>query len=156
MAYAGRPVFAILPSLGWQEMFLLLVLGLLLYGRNLPEAGRSLGRVVAQLRRSFHDFKDQIDRDGEIRDVKKAIQDTAREVKGVAAVPRAVANPGTALRELTHEAMSSRLPEETPPDDPDPADDAEPSAPAGDAGHTANGEAGRRDPTTPRDAPDEP
>lgn len=88
-------------------MFLLLVLGLLLYGRNLPDAGRSLGRVVAQLKRSFHDFKDQIDRDGEIRDVKKAIQDTAREVKGVAAVPRAISNPGNALRELTHEAMSS-------------------------------------------------
>ena len=100
-------MIAFIPTLGWQEMFLLLVLGLLLYGRNLPDAGRSLGRVVAQLKRSFHDFKDQIDRDGEIRDVKKAIQDTAREVKGVAAVPRAISNPGNALRELTHEAMSS-------------------------------------------------
>jgi len=90
-------------------MFLLLVIGLLLYGRNLPEAGRSLGRVVAQLKRSFHDFKDQLDREGEIRDVKKAISDTAREVKNVGKVPRAVANPGAALRELTHEAMSRPL-----------------------------------------------
>jgi len=95
--------------LGWQEIFLLLVIGLLLYGRNLPDAGRSLGRVVAQLKRSFYDFKDQLDRDGEIRDVKKAIQDTAREVKNVAKVPRAMTNPGEALRDLTHEAMASPI-----------------------------------------------
>ena len=102
-------MIALIPSLGWQEMFLLLVIGLLLYGRNLPEAGKSLGRVVAQLKRSWHDFRDQLDREGEIRDVKKAIQDTAREVKNVSKVPRAMANPGGALRELTHEAMSRPL-----------------------------------------------
>jgi Sec-independent protein translocase protein TatA len=110
-------VIAFFPTLGWQEMFLLLVLGLLLYGRNLPDAGRSLGRVMAQLKRSFHDFKDQIDRDGEIRDVKKALQDTAREVKNVAKVPRAVSNPSDALRDLTHEAMSSPVDDEATTDD---------------------------------------
>lgn len=101
-------VIAFVPSLGWEEMFLLLVIGLLLYGRNLPEAGRNLGRVVAQLKRSFHDFKEQLDREGEIRDVKKAFEDTAREVRNVANVPRAFGNPGQALRELTHEALTSQ------------------------------------------------
>ena len=100
-------MLALFSSIGWQEMFLLFFIGLLLYGRNLPDAGRSLGRVVAQLKRSFQDFKDQIDRDGELRDVKKAISDTAREVKNVAKVPRAMANPTGALRDLTHEAMSA-------------------------------------------------
>tara|TARA_R110002072_G_scaffold302499_1_gene485923 strand:+ start:94591 stop:95058 length:468 start_codon:yes stop_codon:yes gene_type:complete len=102
-------VIAIFPSLGWQEMFLLLVIGLLLYGRNLPDAGRSLGRVMAQLKRSFHDFKDQLDRDGQISDVKKAFKETAEEMKNVAKVPRALSNPKDALRDLTHEAMSSPL-----------------------------------------------
>ena len=100
-------MIALFSSIGWQEMFLLFFIGLLLYGRNLPDAGRSLGRVVAQLKRSFQDFKDQIDRDGELRDVKKAISDTAREVKNVAKVPTAMANPAGALRDLTHEAMSA-------------------------------------------------
>ncbi|MFK7739508.1 MAG: twin-arginine translocase TatA/TatE family subunit [Planctomycetota bacterium] len=104
------PVIALFGSLGWQEMMLLFIVGLLLYGRNLPEAGRSLGRIVAQLKRSFYSFKEQLDRDGELRDVKQAIQDTAREVKGVAKVPRAVMNPRGALTELTHEAMTSPLP----------------------------------------------
>ena len=105
-------MIALFSSIGWQEMFLLFFIGLLLYGRNLPDAGRSLGRVVAQLKRSFQDFKDQIDRDGEIRDVKKAISDTAREVKNVAKVPRAMSNPAGALRDLTHEAMSAPVDEE--------------------------------------------
>lgn len=93
-------------------MFLLFFVGLLLYGRNLPDAGRSLGRVVAQLKRSFQDFKSQLDRDGEIGDVKRAISKTAREVKNVAKVPRAVSNPGGALRDLTHEAMSAPIDDE--------------------------------------------
>lgn len=106
-------MIALFPTLGWQELFLFGVLGLLLYGRNLPEAGRSMGRVVAQLKRSFYDFKDQLDRDGEIRDVKKAIQDTAREVKSVAKVPRALSNPADSLRDLTHDAMSSAITDES-------------------------------------------
>ena len=105
-------MIAFFPTLDWQEMFLLLVIGLLLYGRNLPDAGRSLGRIVAQLKRSFHDFKDQLDRDGELSDVKKTLHETAREVRNVAKVPLAISNPSTALRELTHQAMSSPLPEE--------------------------------------------
>lgn len=104
-------MIALIPNIGWQEMFLLLVIGLLLYGRNLPDAGRSLGRVIAQLKRSFHDFKDQLDRDGQLGDVKKALQDTAREVKNVANVPRALSKPVDALRDLTHEAMTSTIDE---------------------------------------------
>ena len=90
-------------------MFLMLVIGLLLYGRNLPDAGRSLGRVIAQLKRSFHDFKNQLDRDGELGDVKQALKDTAREMKSNTKVPRAMSNPSDALRDLTNEAMSSSV-----------------------------------------------
>jgi Sec-independent protein translocase protein TatA len=120
-------VIAIFPTLGWQEMFLLLVLGLLLYGRNLPDAGRSLGRVIAQLKRSFQDFKSQMDRDGEIANVKQAIQETAREVKNVAKVPRALSNPKNALRELTHEAMSSPIDASEDKGDTEPADHESPT-----------------------------
>jgi Sec-independent protein translocase protein TatA len=105
-----RTVLAFLPSLGWQEMFLLIVIGLLLYGRDLPSAGRKLGKVVSQLKRTFHDFKDQMDRDESLREVRKSIEEAKREVDNVAAVPRAVADPGRALRDLTHEAMSAPLP----------------------------------------------
>ena len=98
-------MIAFLPSLGWQEMFLLLVIGLLLYGRNLPEAGRTLGRVVAQLKRGFQQFKDQLDRDESIQEVRKTLQDTTREVRSVTAVPRALADPAGTLRTMAHDAL---------------------------------------------------
>jgi sec-independent protein translocase protein TatA len=108
-------VFAFLPSLGWQEMFLLMVVGLLLYGRNLPEAGRTFGQFVAKLKRGYQDFKDQIDRDESIREVRKTLGDTSRELRNVTALPRAVADPASALRDLTNTAMSQPLPERSPP-----------------------------------------
>ena len=107
-----RPVFAFLPSLGFQEMILLVIVGLLLYGRNLPEAGRALGKVAAQFRRGFQEFKDQLDREGDLGEMKKTLKDTAQELRNVAAVPRAGIDPTRALRDLTNEALSSPLPDE--------------------------------------------
>lgn len=104
-------VLAFLPSLGFQEMVVLVIIGLLLYGRNLPEAGRALGKVAAQFRRGFQEFKDQLDREGDLRDMKNTMRDTANELKRVAEVPRAGVDPTRALRDLTNEALSSPVPE---------------------------------------------
>lgn len=119
-------MFAFLPSLGWPEMLLLLVIGLLLYGRNLPQAGRTMGRFVAQMKRGFQDFKDQMDRDESLREVKKTIQDTTREMRNLAAVPRAIADPTRAVRDLAHDAMTQTMPEEDTADEPPPPPASEP------------------------------
>jgi Sec-independent protein translocase protein TatA len=117
-----RPVFAFLPSLGFQEMFVLLVIGLLLYGRNLPEAGRNLGRMAAQFRRGFQDFKDQMNRDADLREMKRTLQDTTQELRRAGDVQRAAADPARAFRDLTNEAHSSPLPaDEAPPPPPIPS-----------------------------------
>ncbi|MCA8977681.1 MAG: twin-arginine translocase TatA/TatE family subunit [Planctomycetes bacterium] len=118
-------MFAFFPSLGFQEMFVLLVIGLLLYGRNLPEAGRTFGRVVGQLRRGFNEFKDQMNRDADVSEIKRTFQSTTDEIKRATAARRAITNPTGALRDLTNEAMSSPLPEARPA----------PTAPADDNGH---------------------
>ncbi len=134
-AYAPPLVIAFIPSLGWQEMFLLILVGLLLYGRNLPDAGRTLGRFVAQLKRGFHDFKDQMDRDDSLREVRKTIQDTTREMRNLTAVPRALADPSSAIRDFTHEAMQTPVQDESGQSDhSDPSDQPDeppppPSAP---------------------------
>jgi Sec-independent protein translocase protein TatA len=104
-------VIAFLPSLGFQEMFVLLVIGLLLYGRNLPEAGRALGRVTAQLRRGFNEFKDQMNRDADVGELKRTLESTKAELRRATQVKRAIGSPGQALRELTDEALSSPLPD---------------------------------------------
>lgn len=106
-------MLAFLPSLGFNEMIVLVIIGLLLYGRNLPEAGRALGKVAAQMRRGFQEFKDQLDREGDLSEVKKSLKNTAQELRNVAAVPRAAIDPKRALRDLTNEALSSPLPDDT-------------------------------------------
>ena len=100
-------MFAILPSLGWQEMFLLGLIGLLLYGRNLPQAGKTLGRYVAQFRRGFQEFKDQMDRDETVREMRKTIDDTKREMQRATAVPQAIANPAHAMRTFAQDALAA-------------------------------------------------
>lgn len=111
-------MFAILPSLGWQEMFLLIVIGLLLYGRNLPQAGRTFGRFAAQLKRGFQDFKDQMDRDETVREMRKTLDETKREMARAAAVPHALANPASAVHDLAHEALTAPANDVTTSDSP--------------------------------------
>ncbi len=50
--------------LGFQEVLLLLLLALLLFGpRQLPEMGRKLGRGLSQLRRTSQELKRTLDRE---------------------------------------------------------------------------------------------
>ncbi|MCR9244488.1 MAG: hypothetical protein NXI31_05610 [bacterium] len=105
-------MFALISSFSFQEMFVLLVIGLLLYGRNLPQAGRTIGRVAAQLRRGFHDFKDQMNRDADLSEMKNTLQSTKDEIRKVTVARRAVTNPAGALKDLTTEALSSPLPDD--------------------------------------------
>ena len=142
----GAPVFAFLDSLGFQEMLILVVIGLLLYGRNLPQAGRTMGRFVAQLKRGFHDFKEQMDRDESLREVRKTIEDTTREVRNLTAVPRAIADPVQGLRNLTLEAVNS--PVDDVADEPPPAPPAPGSPEKGSTG-TAPVDAAKTEPAAP-------
>jgi Sec-independent protein translocase protein TatA len=98
-------MLAFLDMIGGGEMLVLLVIGLLLFGRDLPDVGRKVGRVVAQLKRGMQDFKDQIDSESTMRDLKSTVQDTLHEVRRAASVPQILTDPANAVRELAHEAM---------------------------------------------------
>src|ERR671931_52602 len=50
MSATLTPLFGFF-GLGTQEIMLLLVLGVLLFGRNLPSLGRSLGKTVTEFKR---------------------------------------------------------------------------------------------------------
>jgi sec-independent protein translocase protein TatA len=140
-------VFAFLtPSAG--EMMLLLLVGVLLFGRDLPDVGRKLGRTLGQFRRGLQDFKDQLDRDTTIRELRDTVHDTVRDVKQAAAVPRQLADPATALRDLANDAM--RAPIDQPPVDQPPIDQPPADQPA--AGQPAAPPAAEAPPAAP--APD--
>src|SRR5262249_29652829 len=107
--YAPWSVFAFLSAPSAGEMMILLIVGVLLFGRDLPDVGRKLGRTLAQFRRGLQDFKDQLDRDSTIRELRDTVHDTVRDVKQAAAVPRQLADPATALRDLANDAMRAPI-----------------------------------------------
>lgn len=56
----GTPLFGFF-GLGTQEIMLLLVLGVLLFGRNLPSLGRSLGKTVTEFKRGVKGLEDDFE-----------------------------------------------------------------------------------------------
>ena len=125
-------LLAFLPNTSGGELILLVFLGLLLFGRDLPAVGRKAGQVMAQFRRGLQDFKDQMDRDATISEMRQSVRDVKRAIDAPGAVARA-ANPRTMLENLTDETLSSELSgpldqvqHTLPPAPPAPAEAAEP------------------------------
>lgn len=47
-------------GLGGQEILLLLVLGILLFGRKLPDIGRSLGKTMVEFKKGMKGIEDEV------------------------------------------------------------------------------------------------
>lgn len=47
-------------GLGMTEILILVVLGVLLFGKNLPEVGRSVGKMLIEFKRGMSGFEDSI------------------------------------------------------------------------------------------------
>lgn len=54
-------------GLGMQEMLVLLVIGVLLFGRKLPDIGRSLGKTIVEFKKGFNGMEEAIHDDGRNR-----------------------------------------------------------------------------------------
>jgi sec-independent protein translocase protein TatA len=54
------PVLALFGSIGTPEALVILVIGLLLFGRRLPDVGRSLGRGIVEFRRGLSGIENEI------------------------------------------------------------------------------------------------
>ena len=55
-----EPLFAIF-NLGPAEIMVLLVLGVLLFGRKLPEVGRYLGKGIVEFKKGMKGLEDDVD-----------------------------------------------------------------------------------------------
>jgi len=51
-------------GLGGQEIILLLVLGVLLFGRKLPELGRSVGKTFVEFKKGVKGLEDEVENSG--------------------------------------------------------------------------------------------
>jgi sec-independent protein translocase protein TatA len=47
-------------GLGMTEIMVLLILGVLLFGKNLPEVGKSIGKMIADFKRSMSGMEDSL------------------------------------------------------------------------------------------------
>lgn len=55
----------LLAFIGWPEMLVIGVVAILLFGRRLPEVGRSLGLGIVELKKGLHGVTDEIESAGE-------------------------------------------------------------------------------------------
>ena len=53
-------LYGFIPGLGGPEMLLLLVLGSLLFGRKLPELGRSVGKTLVEFKKGMKGIEDEV------------------------------------------------------------------------------------------------
>lgn len=92
---------------GHGEWIILLILGLLLFGRRLPEVGRQLGRTVVNFRRGLADFKHELDRDGGLAEARKSVA----EIKRAVDMPRVATDPGRFVKKWADDALQAPVPE---------------------------------------------
>ena len=52
----------ILGNLQWYEVLIILTLALLLFGRRLPEVGRSLGKGIVEFKKGIKGIEDEVNR----------------------------------------------------------------------------------------------
>lgn len=52
---------ALLPNIGMPELIVLAILGLLIFGRRLPEVGRGLGRSIVEFRKGLKGIEDEVE-----------------------------------------------------------------------------------------------
>lgn len=53
-------LFGIFPGIGGPEILLLLVLGVLLFGRKLPDIGRSFGKTIVEFKKGVKGIEDEV------------------------------------------------------------------------------------------------
>ena len=84
---------AFLGPIGWPEILVLLLLGLLIFGKRLPEVGKSLGQGIVEFKKGLSGVEDEIE---------KASREARKKEKSA---------PPPQLEEDKSETLETRTPE---------------------------------------------
>ena len=55
------PLLGFIPNIGPMEMMIILGVGILLFGKRLPEVGRSLGKGIVEFKKGLRGVEDEIE-----------------------------------------------------------------------------------------------
>lgn len=58
-------VLALFGTIGWQEILLLALVGVLIFGKRLPEVGKSIGKGIVEFKKGLAGVEDDVDQAGE-------------------------------------------------------------------------------------------
>jgi sec-independent protein translocase protein TatA len=89
-------------------MIVIMVVGIMLFGRRLPEVGKVVGRTVVQLRQGLNKLKQEMELDGDVSDIRDSFRGARDSVnKSIEAPRRIFEDPTGLLTDLTDETLAA-------------------------------------------------
>jgi sec-independent protein translocase protein TatA len=92
------------------EWIVLLILGLLIFGRRLPEVGRSLGKTIVEFKKGIKSVEDEIEEESS----KPAAVNQGSHVRSIANGNPQVSDDRSVRRELPHTSPGQATDESNP------------------------------------------
>jgi sec-independent protein translocase protein TatB len=75
-------------GIGMPELILIMAVALIVIGpKKLPDLAKSLGRALGEFKKATRDFKETIEIDHDMGDLKKAFQDVSQDIQETAYMP---------------------------------------------------------------------
>jgi sec-independent protein translocase protein TatA len=90
------PLFAIF-NLTPMEIIVIMVIGVLLFGRKLPEVGRYLGKGITEFKKGVKGLEDEMDMSGPVQRPEQAIEQIRAPQKVSTTAPKFEDSPTTAI-----------------------------------------------------------
>lgn len=92
-------MFAYFLNLGPWEMGLILVLAVILFGKRLPEVGRSVGKSIVEFKKGMRGVEDEINRASHASDTNNSRTNRADDTRDEPTAPKFEPPPVEAMKE---------------------------------------------------------
>lgn len=74
---ATPTTLAFLGPIGWPEMVILAVLGVLIFGKRLPEVGKSIGKGIVEFKKGLAGIDEEVDKAVNKQSEQRKLEDSA-------------------------------------------------------------------------------